>query len=541
MGCAFIMIDVQALGFAYLEGLKLIVSPCLLPIILTASVLGGRKRPLGIVIGFMVVFILFALFSHRFAEWRGIENDMLRQATFAFLIIFGIILCSTKLSEDFNELTQHSAKIEEGYHLRNPSGFMSGVLLGVAIGFIFVSDADLTDLSLLTLLGVSVGMSIPILIIALIGQKIIGNLTFIKRHIHKIRKLLGLVIIVTVLMASGWLHSIKNIKFQSEVEVGAHLKKDTKLINGITPYPAPEILDIDVWINSEVLSLKSLEDEVILLNFWSYTCNNCVHTISYLNELYKKYHALGLEIIGIHSPEFAFEKKFMNVLQVVESHNITFPIALDNQLSTWKNYQNQSRPSCYLIDKKGNVVYAHNGGGDYDIIENNIRHLLGLSIDNLPQEQKKIEKHSFKITPKIYLGYEQMEEFQRLQSAHFNEDKMYSYPPYMRLHHWALKGRWHLGKEAITAKDADASLTLRFFAKKIFVVMGAENGTPINVMLKFNGQSLDKNAGKAVKKSECLVAQHTFYEIIALSQYERGEVEIISQTPGLQMYAFAFD
>jgi cytochrome c biogenesis protein CcdA/thiol-disulfide isomerase/thioredoxin len=537
------MTDLQIIGLAFLKGLGLVVSPCILPIlpiILAGTVQGGRKRPLGIIIGFILIFTLLPLISRQLMIW-SIESDMLRQAAYVFLIIFGVILCSTKLPEELSEFTQHAAMTDNARALRNPSGFFSGTLLGAIIGFIFVPCTGLTGSSILILLELSVGMSIPILIIALVGQKIIGNLTFMKRHIHKIRKFLGLIIIVTVFVSSGWLNVIKNITFLPKVETAINLQKDIKLINGITPYQAPEIRDIDVWINSETLSLESLKDKVVLLNFWSYSCINCVQTIPYLNELYKKYHALGLEIIGVHSPEFTFEQKLMNVSHAIESNNITYPIALDNQLSTWKAYQNQSRPSCYLVDKKGNIVYSHIGEGEYDIIENNIRHLLGLSIDNAPQEQKKIEKHSFKVTPETYLGYERMEKFQSLQSVQLDADKTYSYPPYMRLHHWALKGKWNFSKEAITAKSAGASLIIRFFAKKIFMVMGSENETPINVTLRLNGQSLGKNAGKAVKKSESLVGQQNFYEIVTLSEYERGELEIISQTPGLQVYAFAFD
>jgi cytochrome c biogenesis protein CcdA/thiol-disulfide isomerase/thioredoxin len=538
------MIDLQIIGLAFLKGLGLIISPCILPIlpiILAGVVQSGRKRPFGIIIGFILVFTVLPLISHQLMVLTGIESDMLRHAAYVFLMIFGIILCSTKLSEELSEFTQHAAMTDDVRALRNPSGFFSGTLLGAVIGFIFVPCTGVTGSSILISLGLSVGMSIPILIIALVGQKIIGNLTFMKHHIHKIRKFLGLVIIVTVFMSSGWLNVIKNITFLPKVETGINLKNDTKLINGITPYPAPEIMNIDVWINSETVSLESLKDKVILLNFWTYSCLNCVRTIPYLNELYKKYHTLGLEIIGVHSPEFTFERNLMNVSHAIESNNIAYPIALDNQLSTWRAYQNQSRPSFYLIDKKGNIVYAHVGEGEYDVIENNIRHLLGLSMDNPPKEHKKIEKHSFKVTPETYLGYERMEKFQSSQSVNLDTDKTYSYPPYMRLHHWALKGKWNFGKEAITAKRVDASLIIRFFAKKIFMVMGSENETPINVTFKLNGQSLDKNAGKAVKKSECLVNQQTLYEIIALSQYERGELEIISQTPGLQVYAFAFD
>lgn len=556
------MIDIQTLGLVFLEGLGFILSPCILPvlpIILAAGVQGGRKRPFGIIVGFIIAFSLFTLISRQLILWLGIDSEVLRQAAYILLMIFGVILCSTKLSEEFSEFTQHVAMTDNARAFRNPSGFFSGVLVGATIGLIWVPCAGpilaavivqtatqgSTLSSFLTLLSFSVGVSIPMLIITFSGQQVLNKLTFMRYHAPKIRKFLGVVIIVTVLFSSGWLDFIKSNSRLPKMDaeqtmVKIDLQKDTKLINGMTPYPAPEMTGIDVWINSEALSLASLKDKVILLDFWTYSCINCVRTIPHLNELYKKYHSLGLEIIGIHSPEFAFEQKLMNVSHAIESHDITYPVALDNQFLTWKNYNNQSWPAQYLIDKKGNVVYLHVGEGGYDVIENNIRYLLGLGMDKTLKEKKIIEKHGFKVTPETYLGHERMSKFQSLQSAHLDEDKTYSYPPYMRLHHWALKGNWHFSKESITAKSVNASLTIRFFAKKIFVVMGTENETPINITLKLNGQPLDKEAGSIVKKSEVLVNKQTLYEIAALPQYERGELEIISQTPGLQLYAFTF-
>jgi thiol-disulfide isomerase/thioredoxin len=151
------------------------------------------------------------------------------------------------------------------------------------------------------------------------------------------------------------------------------------LQNGLTiPYTAPQISGIASWINSDPIRLSDLKGKVVLIEFWTYTCINCKHTLPYVVEWYAKYHDAGLVVIGVHSPEFDFEKTRSNVQEAVQQDGILYPVAQDNQFETWRNYNNSYWPAQYLIDKQGNVVYQHFGEGDYDITENNIRFLLGM-------------------------------------------------------------------------------------------------------------------------------------------------------------------
>jgi thiol-disulfide isomerase/thioredoxin len=151
------------------------------------------------------------------------------------------------------------------------------------------------------------------------------------------------------------------------------------LQNGVaTPYAAPPISGISSWINSDPIQLSELQGKVVLIEFWTYTCINCKRTLPYVIDWYAKYHHAGLIIIGVHSPEFDFEKTRSHVQEAVQKEGILFPVAQDNQFETWRNYNNNYWPAQYLIDKKGNVVYQHFGEGDYSITENNIRLLLGM-------------------------------------------------------------------------------------------------------------------------------------------------------------------
>jgi len=141
-------------------------------------------------------------------------------------------------------------------------------------------------------------------------------------------------------------------------------------------YPAPELVGIDGWINSPPLTIASLKGKVVLVDFWTYTCYNCINTLPHVIDLDKKYRDKGLVVIGVQAPEFDAEKDPQNVKNAVEKFGITYPVALDNHMKSWHNFSNQYWPAFYLIDKKGNVVYTHFGEGDYDITENNIKSLL---------------------------------------------------------------------------------------------------------------------------------------------------------------------
>lgn len=150
-----------------------------------------------------------------------------------------------------------------------------------------------------------------------------------------------------------------------------------KLEQGLSkPYNAPEFTGLDGWLNSQPLTIQGLQGKVVLVDFWTYSCINCIHTLPYVVSWDKKYRDKGLVVVGIHSPEFDFEKNRDNVKAALTRYGISHPVALDNRLATWTNFRNQFWPAYYLINKQGKVVYTHYGEGDYDITENNIRYLL---------------------------------------------------------------------------------------------------------------------------------------------------------------------
>lgn len=326
--------------------------------------------------------------------------------------------------------------------------------------------------------------------------------------------------------------------------------KPIKLIDGLMmPYDAPPIEGIQAWINSKPLQLNELKGKVVLIDFWAYSCINCVRTLPYLIDWYNKYQAQGLVVIGVHSPEFDFERDYNNVKKAVAEYGINYPVALDNNFTTWQNYHNNYWPAHYLIDKNGKVVYEHFGEGDYDITENNIRYLLGITAEMKTQEKQEAEYISEQ-TPETYLGYERENEYHSKESIVKDHPNLYSYPEKAKLpskmpsvlsqNAWALQGEWDIGAQKITATKANASILLHFYAGKVFAVMGSQDNQPIQVRVLLNGVPVTAMSGKDVKDGMLVVNKHDLYSLLDLKRNTSGIIELIALEPGLEIYTFTF-
>jgi thiol-disulfide isomerase/thioredoxin len=265
----------------------------------------------------------------------------------------------------------------------------------------------------------------------------------------------------------------------------------------------------------------------VLVDFWTYSCINCIRTLPYLKGWYAKYHDKGFEIIGVHSPEFQFEHDLANVQAAVVRYDIHYPVALDNQFTTWQNFQNRYWPAHYLVDKEGNVVYQHFGEGEYDITENNIRFLLGLG----KMTSAKTEKENIFIqqTPETYLGYERAQRFTSPELVIHNQPVVYSYPVKLDMNEWALKGKWVVSAEKIVSADVNAAIKLHFSAAKVYAVMG-NSIFPVNVSILLNGEL----------KNKIRVDQNKLYTLVDLSNHSDGIIEMSVEGKGLEVYTFTF-
>jgi thiol-disulfide isomerase/thioredoxin len=289
--------------------------------------------------------------------------------------------------------------------------------------------------------------------------------------------------------------------------------------------PAPDLHDISAWINSKPLTLESLRGKVVLVDFWTYSCINCLRTLPYLESWDKRYRSTGLAIIGVHTPEFGFEHDLGNVRGAVRKLRVCYPVALDNDYGTWKAYANNYWPAHYLIDQQGNVREVHIGEGDYAQTEHHIRQLLAAgATGTLPNAGRDPDRTPKEIrTPESYLGYLRIENYagSPLQT---DRSATYRFPPALDLDTFAYAGRWTVEGERIIS-GSDARLRLHFTARNVHLVLGGR-GT---VKVKLDG----KEAGTVS------VAAERLYTLVSLPRPRNGLLEL-RFSPGLAAYAFTF-
>ena len=543
------------IGLAFIEGLALIASPCILPVlplVLAASSDGGRRRPYGIIIGFVAAFTLFALASRKLVLLLGIDLDVIKNVSLVLLALFALVLLSSKLSEKFSTLTQGLADV--GNRLAPAGaqgGLFSGIVLGSLIGLVWTPCAgpvlaavlvqvirQQSDIaSYFTIFAFAIGAGVPMLVIALTGRKLMNKLGFLARHAETIRRIFGVLILLAVTyIASG--ADMQTWFVSGNKPATTHVA--TGLQDGLPqPYPAPGFTGIEAWPNGQPLTMAQLKGKVVLVDFWTYSCINCVRTLPYLTEWDKRYREQGLVIVGVHSPEFEFEKNIGNVKAAIAQHDIRYPVALDNQLATWVNFSNRYWPAHYLINREGQVVYIHYGEGKYDVTENNIRYLLGLQTEvSTPTSTPTVT--SAKKTAETYLGHARAKSFSGAGQLARDAQNTYQFPDSLPDDGWALRGIWDVEAEKIVAHSKGAALRLNFTARKVYLVLGNSSGKPLQARIKLNGHTLDSVAGKDAPSGVVNVERNTLYELIDQGKAAHGVLEIEADAPGLEAYAFTF-
>lgn len=527
------MINLTQAGLALIEGFGLAFSPCILPVlplILASSVVGNRWRPLQIVLGFIFSFSLFALVSRQILAATGVQLDQIQYAAFIMLLFFGLILFIPSFERKFASLTSSIAERAQNFsnkklQFRSGGGLLIGGLIGIvwtpcagpilAVALLQVIQSQTSADAVATIIAFSIGVGIPMLLIAYGGQYITKHVTGLSRYTSSIRRTMGaLIILVALLGFSGfnlgeWLAKSTGVKEYSNI--------DQPLINGlVVPYSAPEITGITQWINSKPLDAASLKGKVILVDFWTYSCINCIRTLPQIKKWYAKYKDKGFVVIGVHTPEFAFEAQPDNVMNAVKKFEINYPVAMDNNFSTWNSFNNHYWPAHYLIDSTGKVVYTHFGEGSYDITENNIRYLLKLSkmVGSKPERQVV----SYGQTGETYLG--------TARSSNMVAPDSNDIP----LHHWSLKGQWIATEQYLESATPQAKLTLHYRAKKVFLVMESADKQPKTIEV-INGQD----------KKTITVTSSQLYEIVSNTSFQEGTVIITGTQPGLRLFAFTFE
>jgi thiol-disulfide isomerase/thioredoxin len=291
--------------------------------------------------------------------------------------------------------------------------------------------------------------------------------------------------------------------------------------------PAPELRGIAHWLNTPggaPVSLAELRGRVVLIDFWTYSCINCLRTLPHLRAWDQAYRSAGLAIVGVHSPEFAFEHELDNVRDAVARFRLRYAVALDNSFDTWNAYANRYWPAKYLIDRQGRVRYAHFGEGAYDRTEAAIRELLATPRSAPPVESQLADMTpTERQTPESYLGYLRLDRFAGAPPVRDREAR-YRFPARLEPDELAYAGRWRVERERIVA-GADARLRLAFRAQDVFLVLGGRG--PVEVRL--DGRRLRTVA----------VDGHRLYTLLRGGRSRTGLLEL-RFAPGLEAYAFTF-
>ncbi|HEX7254364.1 MAG TPA: cytochrome c biogenesis protein DipZ [Gaiellaceae bacterium] len=536
------------LGIAFVAGLITAISPCVLPVL--PILLGGGasgRRPLGIIVGLVGSFSVFTVIGASLLDSLGLPQDTLRNLAIALLFVLAATLLVPRIAALLERPLLFLTR-------RRPRTESNGLVLGASLGLVFVPCAGpvLAAVTALSATGgggletffvavaYATGAALPMLAIAVGSRRVANGVGALRRHAEGTRRAAGgLIAVAAIAIALGvdqrFTTAVPGYTevLQEEVERSSTARRElAKLLrtgdqpalaaSGTAPV-APDLQGIVGWINSEPLTLSALRGRVVLIDFWTYSCVNCLRTLPHLNAWDRAYRDEGLTIVGVHSPEFAFEREPDNVRGAVRKLGIRYPVALDNDFVTWTAYANEYWPAKYLIDRSGRVRYVHFGEGEYEETERQIRRYLGPG----PRERASSvadRTPSGPLTPESYLGYERLDRFAGSRIV-ADREAVYRFPLDLGPDQLAYSGRVAVGPEGIVAGEG-ARLRIQFTAREVNLVLGGSGR--LEVLL-----------GGRRRSSITIGGEPRLYRLLDLPERREGLLEL-RFSRGLSAYAFTF-
>ncbi|MDX6638266.1 MAG: hypothetical protein QOJ01_1777 [Solirubrobacterales bacterium] len=570
--------------FALVAGAGTALSPCVLPVlpaILSAGVTGGRRRPLGIVTGLALSFTFATVALVYVIQALGLPDDITRKLAIGVLIAFGLLLLVPPLAD---RVEAWISRVVPAPSRPGREGFGGGLLVGASLGFVYAPCAGPILAGVITVsasqtftfgrlavaLAYSIGSAAVLYLLMLGGRRITDRL---RAYRGRVQVVMGAVMLaVAVVMATNL-----DVKFEGSiasdlpsalVDPTSRIEQSSAISNDLTAVrgggatsreagtaqaaagtqlpnkgPAPDFTGNQMWFNTpgdRPLSLGQLHGQVVLVDFWTYTCINCIRTLPYLESWYRRYHRDGLEIVGVHSPEFPFEKEAGNVQNAINQFGITYPVAQDNDLATWNAYSNQYWPADYLIDANGDIRLVHFGEGSYAETEKAIRALLaeaGRTPKGRPVQVAAQKPAKGLATPETYLGGARAQGFVEQLRQGTSRYPAVS-PESLRPNQLAYGGEWNVASEDATA-GRGATLSLNFTARRVFLVAGSPgHARPLQVEL--DGKPIrPAQSGADVKHGAAAIGRQRLYRLVDLPKAER-HVLTLRFAPGINGYSFTF-
>ena len=539
------MLLLLAIGFV--AGVVTALSPCVLPV-LPIVLAGGAtgRRPFAIVAGIVLSFTVFTLFAAWLLDLLGLPDDVLRNLAIVLLFVVALSLLVPQVAEWLSRPLQFLTR-------RSGGDLGGGFLLGASLGLVFVPCAgpvlaavtviaarrDVGLDSVLLTLAYALGAAAPMLAIAFAGQRAAHAF---RAHAVLVRRVSGVLVAGAAIAIAlgvdrnlqtalpGYTEALQK-RFERSDSAQRELRKltggrDPKATGGGTAAledygPAPDFHGITRWLNSKPLTLQELRGRVVLVDFWTYSCINCLRTLPHVRAWDARYRDAGLTIVGVHSPEFAFERVPSNVRENVRKLGVRYPVALDNDFVTWQSWHNQYWPAKYLIDKQGHVRYFHFGEGDYSKTEDAIRTLLG---SDAPAATKLADESPHgQITPETYLGYERLD---RNGGEPVVKDKphAYTFPRGLEANELAYSGIWTVEAERAVG-GLSAGLRLQYRARDVYLVLTGKGKVDVLV---------DGKPERTVR-----VTDDRLYTLVQRPRIADHLLEL-HFSPGLAAYAFTF-
>jgi len=558
------MFDPLLILTSFIAGLLTIIAPCVLPLlpVIVGGAAGSRNRlyPVILVSSLAGSVILFTLLLKASTLLIDIPQSFWTTVSGGIVLIFGLIWLFPKIWETITAKTNLLGKSQEGLaQAGQVESNWGAVLMGAALGPVFSSCSPTYFVILATVLPVSfaaglfylliygVGLALMLGCIAFFGQKLTARLGWAANPHGLFKKILGLLLVlVGISVITGYEKKIESAILDAGFGVTSletqlledmdmrmdtveeDIKSDGEAIESSLPllFRAPEFEDLENWINSEGYeSMEELKGKVVLIDFWTYSCINCIRTLPYIQSWHEKYEDDGLVIIGIHAPEFQFEQKIENVQKAVDEFGLTYAVVQDNKFKTWRAYQNRYWPAKYLIDQNGVVRYTHFGEGEYEETEGYIVDLLGADMVASEVEAQEVDFRKIG-TPETYIGLSRRDGFIRDSEAELSNNE------------WTLKGDWEADRERAISTRPNASIRMVFTASKANLVIGGTGKATV----KIDGElAIDENAGIDVINGIMTLDGERLYELTDFGgEYDKHEIEIIFDNADVELFAWTF-
>jgi cytochrome c biogenesis protein CcdA/thiol-disulfide isomerase/thioredoxin len=569
--------------FAVVVGAGTAVSPCVLPVLpamLSASGSGGTRRPLGIVLGLTTTFAITIIGIAKVVDGVGLGTDPLRDVAVVVLLVFGLALIVPQLGALVERPLAAFSRL--GPRTRG-DGFVSGLFVGAALGFVYtpcagpilaavISVSAASGRAVLVGLAYAFGTGLMLLALALGGRRILDRLRRAGRGVA-VQRGLGVVLVATAIVIATMLdvkvdeliaEHIPNVNITAAIDnssavstrlntIRTHQLKfnpsrSASLPGVATPSlphygTAPNFVGTEDWFNTpgdRPLTLAGLRGHVVLIDFWTYTCINCIRTLPYLEAWERKYASKGLVIIGVESPEFAFERDAGNVKSAIQQFGINYPVVQDNNMDTWNAWGNEYWPADYLIDATGEVRYATFGEGDYTKTEAAIRALLaaaGAKDLGSGVHATHVIVPSLETSPETYLGTARAEGW---EAGPVSGTHTYEAPSgVLALSEFAYGGTWTIAAQQALA-GSNATITANVQGKHVYIVLSPPPHGVGRVSVLINGRPpTAADAGADVHDGVITVNQQRLYNIVSEPKDEDETIRL-SFSPGTSGYSFTF-